>query len=54
MLRVATGCMASADAMHPRPGKGENRICKVTCSPYMPEAEGTYSITEGGIAPEKD
>ena len=43
-----------ADAVHPRAGKGENRICKVTCSPYMPEAEGTFSITDGGIAPEKD
>jgi hypothetical protein len=35
-------------------GKGENRICKVVCSPHMPEAEGVYSITDGGIAPEKD
>jgi DNA repair protein RAD51 len=30
-------------------GKGENRICKVVCSPFMPEADGHFSITEGGI-----
>jgi hypothetical protein len=24
----------------PRAGKAENRICKVVCSPHMPEAEG--------------
>jgi hypothetical protein len=69
-----------------RVGKAENRLCKVVCSPHMPEAEGaragdsamprratpdefapadthlrppaccagTYSITDGGVAPAKD
>jgi hypothetical protein len=48
------GRAARADASAPRAGKGENRICKVVCSPHMPEAEGTYSISDGGVAPEKD
>jgi meiotic recombination protein DMC1 len=45
---------ASTTRLYLKKGKGENRICKVVCSPHMPEAEGIYSITDGGIAPEKD
>jgi meiotic recombination protein DMC1 len=45
---------ASTTRLYLKKGKGENRVCKLTCSPYMPEAEATYSIGEGGIDNAKD
>lgn len=45
---------ASTTRLYLKKGKAENRICKVVCSPYMPEAEGTFSITEGGVDAAKD
>ena len=37
-----------------RKGKGENRLCKLQCSPTMPEGEASFSIGEGGVAAAKD
>ncbi|XP_063934474.1 meiotic recombination protein DMC1/LIM15 homolog [Zophobas morio] len=32
-----------------RKGRGDNRICKIYDSPNLPESEGMFSISEGGI-----
>jgi hypothetical protein len=40
--------------MYLKKGKGENRIVKLICSPHMPEAEGHFSITEGGVSAASD
>lgn len=45
---------ASTTRLYLKHRKGENRVCKLTCSPYMPEAEAQYSIGEGGIDDAKD
>jgi RecA/RadA recombinase len=31
-------------------GRAESRICKIYDSPNLPEGEGVFAITEGGIA----
>ena len=45
---------ASTTRLSLKKGKGENRICKVVCSPYMPEGEGFYSLMEGGVSDATD
>lgn len=45
---------ASQTRLSLRKGAKENRICKVYDSPCLPEAEATYSITDGGIDDPKD
>jgi len=45
---------ASTTRCYLKKGKGENRICKLVSSPHMPEAEGTFSLGEGGVAEASD
>jgi meiotic recombination protein DMC1 len=45
---------ASTTRLYLKKGKGGNRVCSLTCSPYMPEADAPYSIGEGGIDDVKD
>ncbi len=40
---------AAAFRMYLRRGKGETRICKLVDSPYKPEGEAPFKITEEGI-----
>ena len=40
--------------MYLRKGKGENRLCKLHCSPTMPEGEASFAIGEGGIVAAKE
>lgn len=39
----------STTRIYLRKGKGEERIAKIVKSPYMPEGEAVFCITEGGI-----
>jgi DNA repair protein RAD51 len=41
---------ASTTRLALRKGRGEERVCKVVDSPMLPEADATFTITEGGIA----
>ncbi|ORD94454.1 RAD51 [Enterospora canceri] len=41
---------ASTTRLYLRKGRGDTRICKIYDSPSLPEAEATFSITEGGVA----
>lgn len=41
---------ASTTRIYLRKGRGETRVAKIYDSPDFPEAEATYSITEGGIS----
>lgn len=45
---------ASQTRLSLRKARGENRICKVYDSPTLPEAEATFSISEGGIVDATD
>lgn len=45
---------ASQTRLSLRKGRGENRICKIYDSPSRPEAECTFSISEGGIVDPND
>lgn len=40
---------ATSFRMYLRKGKGDTRICKLVDSPYMPEGEAPFKITEAGI-----
>jgi len=40
---------ASTTRLSLRKGKGDNRICKVYDSPCLPEAEATFSLSDGGV-----
>lgn len=45
---------ASQTRLSLRKARGENRICKIYDSPNLPEAEATFSISEGGIVDATD
>ncbi|PXF41110.1 DNA repair protein RAD51-like [Gracilariopsis chorda] len=45
---------ASQTRLSLRKARGENRICKIYDSPNLPEAEATFSISEGGITDATD
>jgi len=45
---------ASTTRLSLRKGRAENRICKVICSPSLPESEATFAVTEHGIDDAKD
>ncbi|KAI0557353.1 DNA recombination and repair protein RecA [Gracilaria domingensis] len=45
---------ASQTRLSLRKSRGENRICKIYDSPNLPEAEATFSISEGGITDATD
>lgn len=45
---------ASQTRLSLRKGRGENRVCKIYDSPNLPEAEATFSISEGGIVDATD
>lgn len=45
---------ASQTRLSLRKARGENRICKIYDSPSLPEAEATFSISEGGITDASD
>jgi DNA repair protein RAD51 len=40
---------ASTTRLFLRKGRGESRICKVICSPCLPEGEASFSISAAGI-----
>jgi len=39
----------STTRVYLRKGKGEERVAKIVKSPYLPEGEAVFCITEGGI-----
>jgi hypothetical protein len=39
---------ASTTRLQLRKGRGESRIAKIICSPYLPESEATFAILESG------
>ena len=41
---------ASTTRLFLRKGKGDQRICKVYDSPCLPESEGIFQLTQGGVA----
>jgi DNA repair protein RAD51 len=45
---------ASTTRLSLRKGRGETRMCKVVCSPSLPEAEASFAVTERGIDDAKD
>lgn len=45
---------ASTTRLYFRKGRGEERICKVMCSPCLPEAEARFCIINDGVADCKD
>jgi len=45
---------ASTTRLQLRKGRGESRIAKIICSPYLPESEATFAILESGIGDFKD
>ena len=45
---------ASCTRLYCRKGRGESRILKIMDSPMLPEGEGVFAITEGGIDDYKD
>jgi len=40
---------ASTTRLYLKKGRAEQRVCKVYCSPHLPEAEAIYQITDKGI-----
>lgn len=40
---------ASTTRLYLRKGKGDDRICKIYDSPYLPESEAVFRISEEGI-----
>ncbi|KAK3281355.1 recombinase rad51 [Cymbomonas tetramitiformis] len=45
---------ASTTRLHLRKGRAESRVAKIICSPFLPESEATFAITEQGITDFKD
>lgn len=45
---------ASTTRLYLKKGKGEERICKVVASPYIPESEAIFRLTNEGIADTND
>eukprot|EP01022_Parablepharisma_sp_SALTPOND_P021616 TRINITY_DN4304_c0_g1_i1.p2 TRINITY_DN4304_c0_g1~~TRINITY_DN4304_c0_g1_i1.p2 ORF type:complete len:390 (+),score=49.60 TRINITY_DN4304_c0_g1_i1:139-1308(+) len=41
---------ASTTRLYLKKGKGDQRICRIYDSPSLPEAEGIFQLTEGGVA----
>jgi DNA repair protein RAD51 len=40
---------ASTTRLSLRKGRADQRLCKVVCSPNLPEAEAAFAVTEFGI-----
>ena len=40
---------ASTTRLSLRKGRADTRVCKVVCSPSLPEAEASFAVTEHGI-----
>lgn len=40
---------ASTTRLYLRKGRGENRCCKIVCSPQLPEAEAEFAIANEGV-----
>lgn len=45
---------ASCTRLQLRKGRAESRVAKIICSPFLPESEATFAITESGIGDFKD
>eukprot|EP00897_Mesotaenium_endlicherianum_P007298 jgi/Mesen1/6597/ME000338S05781 len=45
---------ASTTRLALRKGRGEERICKIVCSPCLPEAEARFALSRGGVEDVKD
>ena len=45
---------ASCTRIQLRKGRAESRVAKIICSPFLPESEATFAITESGIGDFKD
>ena len=39
---------ASTTRLALRKGRGESRVAKLVCSPFLPEGDASFSVTEGG------
>ena len=45
---------ASTTRLYMKKGKGDQRICKIYDSPCLPESEGIFQLSEGGIIDTND
>ena len=45
---------ASTTRLYLRKGRADSRVCKIVDSPFLPESEATFAITNGGVNDFKD
>ncbi|MGA1775275.1 MAG: hypothetical protein ACO4BW_06610, partial [Nitriliruptoraceae bacterium] len=45
---------ASTTRLFLRKGKGETRVAKIVCSPFLPESEASFAIGDSGVEDARD